>query len=161
MPQQQTQSQPPSARSSCGVVSDPSISPTSKSIFNDSPLDTHTLGFDAAPKLCTDLDHRARLMQDVPSLVDAETHVQLLDAVCMGSITIQSSTDSASLSIVLAVLYKALDMNHVLARVCTAGTMGTSRTAFLRRLLVLRKLDALVTFCKICFECMGSELLQA
>jgi hypothetical protein len=100
-------------------------------------------------------------MQDVPSLVDAETHVQLLDAVCMGSITIQSSTGSASLSIVLAVLYKALDMNHVLARVCTAGTMGLSRTAFLRRLPVLRKLDALVTFCKICFECMGSELLQA
>jgi hypothetical protein len=35
--------------------------------------------------------------------------------------------------------------------------MGTSHTALLRRLLVLRRLDIVVMFGKICFERMGSE----
>ena len=130
---------------------------TSGTVSNDCPKSTTALNFDAALKLCADLDHRARLMRDAPSLADAETHVQALDGVCMASITIQSSTNSASRSMVLAVLYKALEMCQVLVQACVAGTMGTSHTALLRRLLVLRRLDIVVMFSKICFERMGSE----
>jgi hypothetical protein len=150
----------PSAIASPGVFPYPypGNTSTSSSMSNDSPPESTTaLDFDAALKLCTDLDHRARLMRDAPSLADAETHVQALDAVCMASITIQSSTDSASRSIVLAALYKALEMCQLLVQACVAGAMGTSHTAVLRRLLVLRRLDIVVMFGKICFERMGSE----
>jgi hypothetical protein len=148
----------PSAIAHPGVSSYFGNISTSSSVSNGSPPESSTaLDFDAALKLCTDLDHRARLMRNAPSLTDAEARIQALDAVCMASITVQSSTDSASRSIVLAVLYKALEMCQVLVRACVAGTMGTSHTALLRHLLVMRRLDIVVMFAKIYFERMGSE----
>lgn len=114
------------------------------------------LNFEAALKLCADIDQRARLLRKAPSLDDAEAHVQALDAVCMASITIQSSTDSASRSMVLAGLYKALEICQLLFQTCVPGAVGSCHTALLRKLLLLRRLDIIVTFGKICFERMGN-----
>lgn len=144
----------------CDVDSYPDTTSKSASMSSTSCEDIPALGFDAALKLCTDLDHRTRNLGDTPTIADAEAHMQVLDEVCMASITVQSSIDSASRSIVLAALYKALDLCHLILQACGVGTARTSQGGFLRRVLVVRKLDIVVTFCKICFSRMGAEHVE-
>ena len=112
------------------------------------------LEFDLALKLCADLEHRCRSVQDTNCLANAEAHLQALDSVCMASIQAPPSADSASRSLILAALHKALEICGALVRACSTGAR-TSDSALLQQLLLLRRLDVVVLFGRICFARMG------
>jgi hypothetical protein len=117
--------------------------------------DVEGLDFQAILKLCSEIDQRSRSLSDVPTITDAESHVEVLDAVCKASITTQSNCDSAHREMVLALLYKALEICHVLVEVCFRSSSDISQQVALRRLLLLRKIDIVAMFFRICFAQMG------
>lgn len=117
---------------------------------------TNSLEFDNALKLCADLDQRYRSVVETKCLVDAEGHLQALDAVCMASIRTQPGLDSASRALILAALHKALEICGVLVHACGTAVRA-SETAVLQQLLLLKRLDIVATFARICFTRMGQD----
>lgn len=112
------------------------------------------LDFELALRLCADLDQRCRTVKETNCLLDAEGHLQALDSVCMASIKTQPSSDSAGRALILAALHKALEICDVLVHAHPSGARN-SDTIKLQQLLLLKRLDIVVTFGRICFMRMG------
>lgn len=129
--------------------------------WNDAATSSSQLDFDYALKLCTDLDRRCRLVKDPNTncLLDAESHLQALDAVCVASIKTEPQSDSASRALVLAALHKALEVCEALVSALRSGARN-SESIMLQQLLLLRRLDIVVTFGRVCFARLGQAMGQ-
>jgi len=123
--------------------------------FDSSESPGHaTLDFEVALKLCADLDHRCREVKESNSLFDVEEHLLVLDAVCMASVKTHPGSDSATRALTLAAFHRALEMCDTLVNARYYEVNG-SETTKLQQLLLLRRLDTVVTFGRICFMRMG------
>lgn len=108
------------------------------------------IDFDAALKICADLDARCRSIQESNCLKDTETHLAALDLVCIATIKTQPALDSASRGLIHAALHKAMEICEMLVR-AVAGKSGGPESSMLIQLLLLRRLDIFVSFTKMCF----------
>jgi hypothetical protein len=112
--------------------------------------ESDSLGWSNILSTCADLDNRCRSLSGPLHLPHAESHIRALEDVCMQYIKVHLCSDSAIHTLSQAALHKALDLCRSLVKHFENMEEDNS-TSRLLQFLMLKRLDTIVIFGKLCF----------